>query len=431
MELSAWTLPRDVRAGWRLGARSRRAKSGDIHGGFARACQIFCQNASDTFLMAGAEIYKLESTCTSAVLRAPAEVAFREWLHRHEGIQVVAGASTALIYYAYHQSRLQRLYIRAVLNRIRPAVYAGGAAASTWCRQQGIASWKSNDVDLFLFFDDDISLAIDLYRDIVARNLQARVRIGTWSTSDGVDDVDCEAVTSNPSRAVSRSGLPASRTRVESLRISASTSQRGRLRRDVSFNGQTSRERTAPPCSWNRDHLQKGIEAWVSAASRRFLAKDALTGGPTDLRSQFEQLAKTAMHLPRQLVLPPTYVVYTKKMSLQMPVMPDRGATDLAPINLIRLQHRVVPGNISEFRAHDWSKLVCENFDLSLCSVAIARLEDDLSIREDAFTSWRGAFGALESRKLVFNDAAFACDSVSVHRQMMRVEKYVRRQFTW
>lgn len=117
---------------------------------------------------------------------------------------------------------------------------------------------------------------------------------------------------------------------------------------------------------------------------------------------------------------------YKAKYTLQLKVRRQNWAA-LLPINLIHLQ--CCDGRAPAAARKDPDRSVCENFDLSLCSVALGTINEDLTLGE--LLEFNQAFAALRSRTLVLNDTAFSSNSKTVDRQMIRIAKYVDRGCHW
>ena len=94
----------------------------------------------------------------------------------------------------------------------------------------------------------------------------------------------------------------------------------------------------------------------------------------------------------------------------------------LLPINIILVAVEPCAPPILDFPC-----FVCNNFDITLCCVALV-VNADLSFD---FRGFDCSFQALHAKKLVLRDCAFGARKGSVTAQMKRVLKYLERGFSW
>ena len=74
-----------------------------------------------------------------------------------------------------------------------------------------------------------------------------------------------------------------------------------------------------------------------------------------------------------------------------------------------------------------FESLICESFDITLCSIAL-RVNPDLSFR---FMSFSNAAEALLNNRLVLSTRSFAKGGKNIRSQLLRIAKYTRRGFSF
>ena len=143
-----------------------------------------------------------------------------------------------------------------------------------------------------------------------------------------------------------------------------------------------------------------------------------------------DQVARTSQNIPRVLTVPANRLLYTYQLHLGEAGLARHSLRRPTHVNLIRME---LPHNdiITAYRASSLSNRVCSEFDITLCSVALADVTADLQFKESAFFSYNGAFEALADRKIILHTTAFSCQHALVDWQMNRVSKYLARQFRW
>ena len=390
---------------WRSSILSRRSNCSLSCGTFQAIANAFMMHASKTGMLSGAEMYQLEAVCAHAVQWQRASAAFRDWLCANENRRVGSEVSVAHLYADFHASRLQRLYLRSVLKQIAPAVCAGGFPASAWCNMRGLPSWRPGDIDIFLFSDDDMDRASNLYECVVGDNMGALMVSEEWRTS-------CESVIGG--------GTPHAEGRSVRRRIS----KKRRVCGD---------DAASPEHPWSSRDLHGAVVSWTVSArdshQKATYASYSVDQSSVNFNDFLGRVRETEAHLPRALSPPAHRVVYTKQLHLTRTGLVRHAPKSLIKVNLIRLNRVCSP--TGEQHAVEMSKQICQDFDITACCVAITELSDDLHFTSDSFKLYNGAGEALTSRSLVLTSTAFACQNKSVHWQMQRISKYLARLFAW
>ena len=404
-----FTTSHETPGPWRETVAARRLNSVLSPDTFAAAAPTFVLHAGTIFLLTGAELYKLEQVCTKSIQIKPAATAFRECLWTNERRQVSWDVPVLHVYADYHVSRLQRLFLRAILRARAPLVCAGGFPAAAWCKFQGIRSWKPLDIDLFMFSDVDMDFATQLYEQIVAVNVGAEFDSTAWLNSNARDVPEVEGSADVVVRAVRRRITSKQQCRSENF--------------------------LAAGHPWSSRDLHEVVENWTSTRDpKRFVRtytdfSDCATC--TGFRTFVRDLKETAQHLPSTLELPQTRVLYTKQLSLRKAGLVLATPKSLTKVNLIRLVSDAATPSTDTSTEFDLAKHVCQDFDINVCCVAIVSIDDDLKFNRGTFVSYRGAFQGLVGRVLRLGNSAFACQTNSVQWQMQRISKYLARSFTW
>ena len=134
-------------------------------------------------------------------------------------------------------------------------------------------------------------------------------------------------------------------------------------------------------------------------------------------REQFRRcLLETANHVPQNIRAQSYRVLYTETLYLE-----GECAAAALPINLI-----LVKMDKPNVHPNNQARVICEAFDITLCSVALQNVTDDLRIQ--TFRHFNGAEDMLRRQKLQLNATAFA---KSVPITMRRIVKYAARGYSW
>ena len=393
---------------WRDHVLSRRSGATFPASPFVKAAPTFARYATESLLLSGADVYKLETLCTNTVHYASAVVVFRRWLAKHEKRRMRRDIPVRELYAEYHASRLQRMFLRRILLHMKQVVCAGGYPAAMLCKVRGLPSWTPCDVDIFCYTEEDMVAAAKLFDHTVALNMGSAVQISTWMTSDvGVHQDPAE----------------------RDMTINAVPENAGRY----------SQMDTEPIAQhpWTVATLRPLITNWCSSnPARKHIAhfRQHTTARDGTDRHCFEafmrELQRTDQHLPERLEAPLNRVLYTHKLHVKNIGLLRHSSNCVTPVNLIRMQVPTGMGVSGNFVARCRQQL-CEGFDMTLCSVALTHVESDLSLHDSAFWSYNGASEALTARKVVLTSTAFACQDHLIAWQMSRISKYLARQFHW
>ena len=134
-------------------------------------------------------------------------------------------------------------------------------------------------------------------------------------------------------------------------------------------------------------------------------------------------------HLPATFHMPSYGVLKTIKLTSTLKRFRFRGKQQSRGPRSVPLQMNIVQivrrpdGCVYTSNA----QLICENFDFTICSVAL-EIKADLSF---SFQGFNGAFADLQSGRLVLGTRAFSCANSPVAMQMARIAKYVFRGYRW
>lgn len=138
----------------------------------------------------------------------------------------------------------------------------------------------------------------------------------------------------------------------------------------------------------------------------------------TDEYPELKWLDRTIHHLQHRCVSQQYKVVSTKCLKFI-----DNPWCATLPINLIHIAPQ------SAVIVNEGNRFVCENFDITLCCVALDEVKEDLTM--GTFLGFHGAFEALRKCDLCLTDRAFSCQVVNVSYQMSRLCKYMRRGYSF
>ena len=123
--------------------------------------------------------------------------------------------------------------------------------------------------------------------------------------------------------------------------------------------------------------------------------------------------------------LPPKFQKpsYTVNQTLRLAPVPTHAHCSFLAVNIICVQF--VTSECHPPRSFE--SLICESFDITLCSIAL-RVNPDLSFR---FISFSNAAEALLKNRLILSTRSFAKGGKNIRSQLLRIAKYTRRGFSF
>ena len=320
----------------------------------------------------------------------------RLWLQKHENGRYFFGASQS-IHRHYDACRLQRGYLRFLQHLDTPSVVAGSYALMHHEGRHGGCSWMANDIDIWVFSEDDLLSYKDSYNELVLQPLRLQEDVCDCYFYN--DDADSDAV-----REVDKDS--------DQMELSP----------------------RHPP--QNAVLLKTAINEWCDSCTRIY--PDLMDGhldDPTDIAqiaSLVESLKQTVHHLPLRFENRQYRVIRSIKVKpVSRRPMPS---SSLLTINIIQVQ--CAERTLSNFNYPSPSveirnaAFICGGFDLTCCCVALLINEDHTF----QILTFEEADVALRSKTLHLRATAFASGASSeaiVSIGMRRIKKYMTRSFSW
>ena len=332
---------------------------------------IFVDVALVQYFLDGCAFHRLQMLCAFTADAAPSVRTFESWLRCNDTIQ--ANRICRLprrVYVQYNASRLLRLFLRAVTIHIPTAVIAGSFAASMYLKSIGVrCSWRPNDIDIFVFAEKHMQHVMQLYVQLFVDTMGGRLlRVGARRGSRVVQ-------------------FGARRVRSEEEELSFQYTR---------FSSVAKGNQTRMECS-------RAIRAFLHEKDLRKLHVNSL-------------LRNVELHLPQTFCQREYRIIDVEKMTLK-----GNAPTTNLPVNVIVVE----PFN----DVVDFKRFICESFDISLCSIAVERINDELQFTN--FGGFNNAFADLRMKKLRLMSTSFAINAKGIHHQMNRVSKYLERGYSW
>ena len=301
-------------------------------------------------------------------------VVFRRWLLRFESGRGSISGSVRSLCREYTAAHVMRLFLRRVQTKFSSAVIAGSFPAWKFLESKSLDTWRPTDIDIFLFDDNAMERVGQMYAEIVADTMKAEWESRLRHTSD---------LTYEGTFEDNNDGNP------------------------VIVNCTT-------PSAIERFDIMRALESWLRELT--LPVNDAYT-----LQDE-NCIRKTPSNIPHTLQKSQYFVLYTETLQLR-----DSYCAASLPVNLIRIQT-----NRKMEDPEAGARLVCESFDMTLCCVALGKINSDLSL--EPCLEFNNAFQALCSKTMRLTCYAFQCHSTawsSVIAQMLRIQKYSARGFKW
>ena len=328
---------------------------------------IFVDVALVQYFLDGCALHRLQMLCTHTAHAAPSVKTFKSWLRCNDTIQPNRICRLPRrLYVQYNASRLLRLFLRAITIQIPTAVIAGSFAASMYLKSIGLrCSWRPNDIDIFVFAEKHMQHVWQLYFQLF---------VGTL-------------------------GFSAARRGRRVVRI---LPRRVRYEEEELFF-QYTRFSSVAKGNQTRMECSRAIHAFLQEKDFRNLHVHSL-------------LRNIELHLPQTFCQREYRIINVEKVTLKG----DAPTTNF-PVNVIVVE----PFN----DVVDFKRFICESFDISLCSVAVETINDELQFTK--FGGFNNAFADLRKNKLRLMSTSFALNAGGIYHQMNRVSKYLERGYSW
>ena len=294
------------------------------------------------------------------------------WLRKNEHGRYTF-LNSQRVYLYYDACRLQRSYLRFLQRAEIPAVIAGSYAAMQHQYQNGGCSWSANDIDIWVFRDEDFLKFQDLYEQMVLCPMRLRESIRECSFYHVEADQD------------------------------NNLSDQKRLQR-------------------SRNELKEAVSEWCSFEVETLQGNTAFhSEADPVIVSVIETLPQTTHQLPARPGVRPYRPIRSVKIKAT-----GNGPLSLSllPINLIQVE------NVGGPQGPKDAAFICSGFDLSCCCVAL-NINDDHTMETLTF---EGAGVALANKMLQIQSVALAnciADVNAVPVLMRRIVKYLERSFRW
>ena len=173
----------------------------------------------------------------------------------------------------------------------------------------------------------------------------------------------------------------------------------------------------------NHFNLCDSIDRWCGDVATDMKQDDM----PGELVQCLDVLRDTTKHLPT------TFRTPAYKILASIKIRPYEAMTQILPATLSNINLILVhipmydDASMMALQRHEYTSVLCSNFDITLCAVAL-NVDECLVYQYETFLD---ASADIRENKLSLTSCAFSSERNRVNYQMSRIWKYVLRGFRW